>query len=211
LCWRRSAFLRAPIAASLYGRAFGLGSKLHLASARTLVIQAPLPHRKAGEACLDRPASHREPACQSAWRIVQLPAPLLNRAIRVQRTAFPARCARTASGLAGRTLPWLGITPVPLRGSPAFGIVQVSFFDAAGKDHGTVDTVGQPFPARTSAPLGMSSPANTWTLLDTGVATAPAGSAFIETFTLHLDFSGNHQRVLFDDLDLRILGVPHAA
>jgi hypothetical protein len=104
-----------------------------------------------------------------------------------------------------------GFTPVPLRGSPAFGIVQVSFFDAAGKDLGTVETVGQPFPAKTSASLDERSQANTWTLLDTGSATAPAGAAFIQAFTLYVDFSGNYQRVFFDDLNLRVLDVTHGA
>jgi hypothetical protein len=104
-----------------------------------------------------------------------------------------------------------GFTPVPLRSSPAFGIVQVSFFDAAGKDLGTLETVGQQFPAKTSASLDASSQANTWTLLDTGSATAPPGAAFIQAFTLYIDFSGKYQRVFFDDLNLRVLGVTHGA
>jgi hypothetical protein len=57
--------------------------------------------------------------------------------------------------------------------------------------------------------LDGSTPANTWTLLDTGTATAPAGAAFIQAFTLYVDFSGNYQRVFFDDLNLQVLGVTH--
>jgi hypothetical protein len=104
-----------------------------------------------------------------------------------------------------------GFTPVPLRGSPAFGIIQVSFFDASGKDLGTVETVGQPFPALTSAPVDAGTPINTWTRLDTGTATAPAGAASIQAFTLYIDFSGNYQRVFFDDLDLQVQGLTHEA
>jgi hypothetical protein len=102
-----------------------------------------------------------------------------------------------------------GFTPLPLQGSPAFGILQVSFFDAAGNDLGTVETVGQQFPAKTSEHLDSATPANTWKLLDTGTATAPAGTAFIQAFTLYIDFSGNYQRVFFDDLNLQVLGVTH--
>ena len=44
-----------------------------------------------------------------------------------------------------------GMTPVSLDGTPAFGIVQISFFDADGKDIGTVETTG----SSTDAPPGM--------------------------------------------------------
>jgi hypothetical protein len=102
-----------------------------------------------------------------------------------------------------------GFTPLALQGSPAFGIVQVSFFDVGGTDLGTVETAGQTVRAKTSGHLDGSTPANTWTLLDTGTATAPAGAAFIQAFTLYVDFSGNYQRVFFDDLNLQVLGVTH--
>jgi hypothetical protein len=46
-----------------------------------------------------------------------------------------------------------GLTPAPLLGSPAFGVVQVTFFDIFGNDLGTVETAGNPFPAKTSNPV----------------------------------------------------------
>jgi len=43
-----------------------------------------------------------------------------------------------------------------------------------------------------------------WIHLDTGVATAPEGTASIQVFTLFVDFSGSDrtQGVYFDDLSL---------
>jgi hypothetical protein len=104
-----------------------------------------------------------------------------------------------------------GFAPAQLVGSPAGGLLQVTFFDAAGNDLGTVETAGQQFPAKTSEDLNSSTPVNIWILLDTGTATAPAGAAFIQAFTLYIDFSGNsyQQRVFFDDLNLQVLGVTH--
>ena len=43
-----------------------------------------------------------------------------------------------------------GLTPAPLLGSPAFGIVQVSFFDVFGNNLGTVETAGTGTPAKVS-------------------------------------------------------------
>jgi hypothetical protein len=95
-----------------------------------------------------------------------------------------------------------GLTPYPLMGAPAFGIVQFSFFDAFGNDLGTVETAGTGTRAKTSNPLDGNSPSGVWTLLDTGPATAPAGAAFIQAFTLYVDFSGYQQGVYFDTLKL---------
>jgi len=39
-----------------------------------------------------------------------------------------------------------GAAPIALRGTPAFGIVQVSLFDALGNDSGTVETAGNNTP-----------------------------------------------------------------
>jgi hypothetical protein len=255
--------------------------------------------RQVNDACFDRSVSDRGPACQSAWRIVLLPAPSVDIATRSRRIGFPNQDARSprigsvglnishdsqrsilivqhivrraalgfvlgvcladlataaacddlanalrdpgferqtpadrhgwitfggafspeyarrgrwsmldaaAFGTAGS---YQQLPAVPLRGSPAFGIIQVSVFDASGKDLGTVETVGQPFPALTSAPVDAGTPINTWTRLDTGTATAPAGAAFIQAFTLYIDSSGNYQRVFFDDLDLQVQGLTH--
>ena len=98
-----------------------------------------------------------------------------------------------------------GAAPTALRGAPAFGIVQVSFFDALGKDLGTVETAGNKTPlAKTSNKVNSQTPAGKWIFLDTGIATAPAGTATVQAFTLYVDFSGSDtsQGVNFDDLSL---------
>ena len=95
-----------------------------------------------------------------------------------------------------------GLTPVPLEGAPAFGVVQFSFFDALGNDLGTVETAGDEFPAKASNPVDGASPVGRWVFLDTGIATAPVGTATIQAFTLYVDFTGNFQGVFFDDLSL---------
>ena len=98
-----------------------------------------------------------------------------------------------------------GAAPTALQGTPAFGVVQVSFFDAAGKDVGTVETAGSTTArAKTSNEVNSQSPVGEWIFLDTGVVTAPAGTATIQAFTLYVDYSGSNtpQGVYFDDLSL---------
>jgi hypothetical protein len=98
-----------------------------------------------------------------------------------------------------------GITATKLKGAPAFGIVQVSFFDAAGNDLGTVETAANKnVRAMTSNQVNSQSPVGEWIFLDTGVATAPANTAKIHAFTLFVDYSGSEitQGVYFDDLKL---------
>ena len=95
-----------------------------------------------------------------------------------------------------------GLSPTPIHGAPAFGIVQLSFFDAAGNDLGTVETANTGVKAKTSNPVDATTPAGKWTRLDTGMATAPAGAAFVQAFTLYVDFTGLAQGVYFDDLRL---------
>ena len=98
-----------------------------------------------------------------------------------------------------------GLTPTTLKGTPAFGIVQVSFFDASGNDLGTVETADSNTPrAKTSNEVNNLTPVGEWTFLDTGIATAPAGTATVQAFTLYVDFSGSNtsQGVYFDDLSL---------
>lgn len=96
-----------------------------------------------------------------------------------------------------------GFTPVQLDPGP-FGFVMVSFFDIYGRDLGTVETSGRG--AKTSAPIDYTTPPGTWTPLDTGTATAPDGTAFVQAFTLS---AGAPQGMYFDDLSLTILGVNH--
>ncbi|MEM7610874.1 MAG: hypothetical protein AAF270_04310 [Pseudomonadota bacterium] len=97
------------------------------------------------------------------------------------------------------------MTPTPLKGTPAFGIVQISFFDADGNDLGTLETVGSEVAkAKTSNELNNRSAPEVWTLLDTGVATAPKNTATVQAFTLYVDYSNSNvsQGVYFDDLTL---------
>jgi len=101
-----------------------------------------------------------------------------------------------------------GMTPTALAGSPAFGILQVSYFDSSGNNLGTVET--SPGNAKTSAQINGGTTSGAWTFLDTGVATAPANTASIEAFTLYVDFSGNNQGVYFDDLSLVQVPEPSA-
>ncbi len=98
-----------------------------------------------------------------------------------------------------------GLVPTALDGTPAFGIVQLSFFDADGKDLGTVETAGSTTTkAKTSNEVNNQTPVDEWTFLDTGAATAPEGTATVQAFTLYVDFSGSNksQGVYFDDLTL---------
>ena len=83
-----------------------------------------------------------------------------------------------------------GMTPTALQGTPAFGIVQVSFFDANGEDLGTAETAGNNTTrAKTSNELNSQTPAGEWVFMDTGIATAPEGTATVQAFTLYVDFS----------------------
>jgi len=98
-----------------------------------------------------------------------------------------------------------GLTRTALEGTPAFGIVQVSFFDADGDDLGTVETAEGDGPkAKTSNEINNKTPVDEWIFLDTGIVTAPEGAATIQAFTLYVDYSGSNisQGVFFDDLSL---------
>jgi hypothetical protein len=96
------------------------------------------------------------------------------------------------------------LTVAKLLGTPAFGVVQVSFFDADGNDLGTVETVEASARAMTSNEVNNQSPVGEWIFLDTGTATAPEGTAAVQAFTIYVDFSGSNtaQGVYFDDLVL---------
>ncbi len=96
------------------------------------------------------------------------------------------------------------LTPTKLDGSPAFGLIQLSFFDAKGKDLGAVETAGELAKAKLSAEVNSASPAEEWIELDTGVATAPEGTVLVRAFTIFVDHSGSNasQGVYFDDLVL---------
>ena len=104
-----------------------------------------------------------------------------------------------------------GLTPSPLLGNPAFGLIQVTFFDIFGNNLGTVETAGTGTPAKISNLVDGTATPGEWIFLDTGIATAPAGTAFIQAFTIYVDFSGNVQGVYFDDLSLKVLVSSHGA
>ena len=98
-----------------------------------------------------------------------------------------------------------GMTTTAIEGTPAFGVLQVSFFDAEGNDLGTVETAGnEDAKAKLSAEINNQTPAGEWVSLDTGIATAPDGAVAIQAFTLYVDYSGANrsQGVHFDDLRL---------
>jgi len=102
------------------------------------------------------------------------------------------------------------LTPAPLFGSPAFGILQLTYFDSANNNLGTVET--SPGNAKTSGQINGGTTPGVWTFLDTGIATAPADTAYIQAFTLYVDFSGNNQGVYFDDLSLtQVTATPEPA
>jgi hypothetical protein len=104
----------------------------------------------------------------------------------------------------GWRLTGYGLTPTVLEGTPAFGILQLSFFDADGDDLGTVQTADSDTKAKTSNEVNNQSAVGEWIFLDTGIATAPEGTATVQAFTIYIDFSGKSitQGVYFDDLSL---------
>ena len=106
-----------------------------------------------------------------------------------------------------------GLTPRQLVGTPAFGILQVSFFDADGEDLGTVETAGGDTKAKASNRVNNRTAVGEWIFLDTGVVTAPAGTATVQAFTLYIDYSGSEttQGVYFDDLALYAVDGEEAA
>ena len=112
---------------------------------------------------------------------------------------FPAR-AGSRWRLTG-----FGLAAEGLVGTPAFGIIQLSFFAANGDDLGTVETVGSTTAkAKLSNEINNQSPVGEWIALDTGIATAPEGAATVQAFTLFVDYSGSDtfQGVYFDNLNL---------
>jgi len=106
-----------------------------------------------------------------------------------------------------------GLTPRPLVGTPAFGILQLSFFDANGKDLGTVETSEGDTKAKASNQVDNQSAVGEWIFLDTGIVTAPARTATVQAFTLYVDYSGSDltQGVYFDDLTLYAVDGDEAA
>jgi len=96
------------------------------------------------------------------------------------------------------------LTTEKLSGSPLFGLIQLSFFDANDKDLGTIETVGARSRAKLSKLIDSSTPVGEWIELDTGIATAPEGTVLVRAFTLFVCQAGDGKRhgVYFDDLVL---------
>jgi MYXO-CTERM domain-containing protein len=96
------------------------------------------------------------------------------------------------------------LAPVALAGpEPAFGGIQISYFDAVGTDLGTVETGA----GNAAADFrGINQPGGdfvpgVWEEL-TVTATAPAGTAKVQAFPIYIDFSGNTQGIYVDDMTL---------
>jgi PEP-CTERM motif len=91
-----------------------------------------------------------------------------------------------------------------------FGGIQASFFSAAGVNLGTVET--SPGNAKFSNRIDSNNVVistgvlgnQTWIPLDTGVFTAPAGTAYLEVFTINVNLveSNGSAGVWYDDLSL---------
>ena|ERR1051326_4792761 len=106
------------------------------------------------------------------------------------------------------TMSGFGMTPTALAGSPAFGILQITFFDGpngTGNNIGTVET--SPGNAAASGQVNGGSTPGVWNPLSV-TAHAPAGAQSMQAFCLVVDFSGNTQGVYFDNLDLEVVPEP---
>ena len=178
---------------------------------------------EAGNMLIDASFEQRLPADDGGWDLFEISLFSKNHARSGSESMFNGGFSRTVaypphfignvSGAfqelpAGPGSRWrltgYGLTPTPLEGSPAFGILQVSFFDADGEDLGTVETADSATKAKTSNEINKESAAGEWIMLDTGIATAPKGTATVQAFTLYVDFAGKSrtQGVYFDDLTL---------
>lgn len=97
-----------------------------------------------------------------------------------------------------------GLTPNAIMtgtGGTGFGGLQITFFsgpNGTGSNLGTVET--SPGNALFSNKITQGSPTDVWIPLDTGIATAPAGSQSLQVFTLVVDLSPT--TVYFDNLTL---------
>jgi hypothetical protein len=102
------------------------------------------------------------------------------------------------------TLTGWAMAPVALAGpEPAFGGIQISYFDDLGTDLGTVETGPGTAAAdfRGINQAGGDFVAGVWEELSV-TATAPAGTTKIQAFPIYIDFSGNTQGIYVDDMVL---------
>ncbi|MEL7538756.1 MAG: hypothetical protein AAFM91_17035 [Pseudomonadota bacterium] len=200
--------------------------ELHKVS-RALILIAILPIAAAAESqnlLKDPGFEMRTPASEGGWRQFETSFNTEARARTGERSMFNGGFSRTVPnppyfiGMVSGSYQELSAEPgsrwrltgygatreLPLESS-AFGILQVSFFDADGNDLGTVETAAtDSAKAKTSNEINKGSPGGEWIFLDTGIATAPDNTTHIHAFTLYVDYSGSNisQGVHFDDLTL---------
>jgi len=103
-----------------------------------------------------------------------------------------------------------GYTPNPLLGQPfggaSFGGLQITFFDAANNNLGTVET--SPGNAKFSNMIDQTSPAAQWIPLAV-TAHAPAGTAYGQVFAIMIDFgSPAPEGIYVDNMSMTITSVP---
>jgi hypothetical protein len=95
-----------------------------------------------------------------------------------------------------------------------FGLIQITFFsgpNGSGTNLGTLAT--SPGNAQLSVQINSQTPSSTWTFLDTGVATAPAGTQSVGVYAVFVNFtsvSSLTHGVYFDDLALTAVPEPFA-
>jgi len=96
----------------------------------------------------------------------------------------------------GYGLNWSG-DPLASFGADAnFGLIQIQFLDAGGAPLGTTD----------GPHLGTDTPVDTW-ISCTVTATAPAGTAQVTFFVLHVGMTGALGSIFWDDLSVTNIGV----
>ncbi len=193
-----------------------------------LLVLAPASINALDNGLLKDPSFElRLPSDQGGWRLFEVSMYSDDQAHSGDRSMFNAGLSRTIAyhpyfvGVVSGSyqefpatpgsrwrLTGYGLAAAPLQGTPASGIIQVSFFDADGKDLGTLETANAKTKAKTSNEVNNRTPAGQWIRLDTGIATAPPDAATIQAFTIYVDFSGANltQGVYFDDLSLCALG-----
>jgi hypothetical protein len=103
-----------------------------------------------------------------------------------------------------------GQTPSPLLGQPfggaSFGGLQITFFDAANNNLGTVET--SPGNALFSNMIDQNSPAGQWIPLAV-TAHAPAGTAYGQVFAIMIDFgSPAPEGIYVDNMSMSITPAP---
>ena len=85
-------------------------------------------------------------------------------------------------------------------------LVQATFFSSSFVNLGTVETA--PGVAKTSNNIDSNSVVKAWIPLDTGVFTAPAGTAYMQVYGIGINLQPNGNSVWLDDFDLQLIAIP---